>query len=108
MDQQQYQQQQYQQQQYQYAPKQPTNGIGIAALVVGILSLVFMIIPFLGFLSIILAILGVIFGFVGLKKPFGRGMAITGIVTGFIAIGLQIVFWVYVYIIAASFYNSFY
>ena len=64
------------------APQQ--NGVAIGGMVTGIVSVVFF---WLFFIGIPAGIVGVVLGFVGLNKSkqmngMGRGMAITGIVTG--------------------------
>lgn len=69
-------------------PSSPSNGIGIAALVVGIVALVLCWIPFLG---LVLAIVALVLGIVGIRKASrgeatNKGMAITGVVTGGLAI----------------------
>ncbi|MDQ3306466.1 MAG: DUF4190 domain-containing protein [Actinomycetota bacterium] len=68
--------------------RQPSNGIGIAALVVGIISLVISWVPFLGLL---LAIVAIVLGVLGIRKASrgeatNKGMAITGVVTGGLAL----------------------
>tara|TARA_B100001105_G_scaffold194166_1_gene158158 strand:+ start:630 stop:1412 length:783 start_codon:yes stop_codon:yes gene_type:complete len=55
-----------------------TNGLAIASLVTGILA--FLTGWF--FLGLFLGIAAVILGAIGLKKPGGKGMSITGIITG--------------------------
>ena len=65
---------------------QESKGLSIASMVLGIVSLVFFCIIYL---SIPCAILALIFGFVGNKKG-GKGMAITGIILGIIALGLDV------------------
>jgi len=68
-----------------------TSGMAVAALVCGICGL---IIPFLGFL---LSLLAIIFGGVGISQTGrdaylgGRGMAITGLVLGILAILIWII-----------------
>ncbi len=79
-----------QQQQVVYAQPQG-NGLAVTALVLGIIGLVFSMVPFLPYP---LAILAIIFGFIGLKKQVKKGLAITGIVTGIITLGLKVWFWV--------------
>ena len=75
-----------------------TSGISVAALVCGILGIV---IPYVG---LVLALLGIVFGGVGIsqtgKNPNlgGRGMAITGLVCGIIAIA----FWVLMILLVGS------
>ena len=61
-------------------------GLSIAAMIFGIVSLVFWCYwP----ISIICGILALIFGIIRMKKPNGKGMAIAGFVTGLVAV----VFW---------------
>lgn len=69
-------------------PAKPSNGIGIAALVIGIVSIFLFWFPVLG---LVLAILAVVFGIVGIRKASrgeatNKGMAITGVVTGGLAL----------------------
>ncbi|TDV47957.1 hypothetical protein [Actinophytocola oryzae] len=63
---------------------QPTNGLGTAALVLGILGLVFSLIPVIGVIAWPLVILGVIFGGAGISKAgkvpgMPKGPAIAGL-----------------------------
>src|SRR5579859_2624860 len=83
-----------------YVPQ--SNGIAVAAGVVGIISLVGAFVPFVDFVSIPGAIVAIILGIVGLQRAnrmggTSRGMAITGIVTGAIAMVLVVVFIVFVF-----------
>lgn len=75
----------------------PTNGLGTAAGVLGIVGAVLMLIPFINVIAIVLGALALIFGFIGLKRAprlggAGRGMAVTGIVLGVISVALPILF----------------
>lgn len=63
------------------------NGMGIASLVLGILSILLGWIPIIGMVSWILAPLGLIFGFIALRKT-SKGLAIGGLITS--GIGLLI------------------
>ena len=74
---------------YQPAPRQTTNGFAVAALVLGIAVLC---------TGIVGGVLAVVFGILALARidesqgrEKGRGMAITGIVLGWIAIGFTAV-----------------
>jgi hypothetical protein len=78
---------------YQQVVRPPSNGIAVAALVLGIVAIVlgvWMVIPivglFFGFISFVPAVLGVVFGALGLRQAsrsgIGRGAAMTGLVTG--------------------------
>lgn len=60
-----------------------TNGLAIAAMVVGIVAFVSGWIPFWGFLA---GAAAVVLGIIALKKPTGKGFSITGIITGGLAV----------------------
>jgi hypothetical protein len=62
--------------------------MGIVALVAGIIGLMFSWAPGVGF---ILGAAGVGFGIGGVQTNSGRGMAIGGIVTGAIAMVIQVI-----------------
>lgn len=66
---------------------QKTPGLSIAAMVLGIVSLVAWC---AWFISIPCSILALIFGILGIKKQ-GKGMAITGTITGGIALAIWVV-----------------
>lgn len=63
------------------------NGLNIAALVLGIVSIVLWC---LWPISIVCSILALVFGIIGIKKP-GKSMAIGGIVTGAISIAVWVI-----------------
>ncbi|HWT40031.1 MAG TPA: DUF4190 domain-containing protein [Dongiaceae bacterium] len=67
----------------QAAPASHSNGLGIAALVVGIVAIISGWVPFW---SVLVGAAAVVLGILGLKKAQGKGMSIAGIITG--AIGL--------------------
>jgi len=69
---------------YGAAPIQP-KGLAIAALIVGIVSLVFCW-PFFGVIGIAGGIVAVILGIIALRKAQSKGMSLTGIITGAVAI----------------------
>ncbi|MFG2225951.1 DUF4190 domain-containing protein [Streptomyces sp. NPDC048644] len=69
-----------------WAP-QPRNGMGVAALVLGICGVVLGLFVFLFWMSWLPALLALIFGFVGLSQvrrglATNKGMAVTGVVLG--------------------------
>lgn len=68
-------------------PKEDKNGLCIASMVLGIISIVLFLI---WFISIPCAILAVIFGCIGIKSS-KKGMAIAGIVTGSITGVLMVI-----------------
>src|SRR5687768_517063 len=73
------------------------NGMAVAALVLGIVGVVFGLIPLFFFVALPAGVLGLVFGWVGRKRakadPLvpGRRMATWGLVLGIGAIGLGIV-----------------
>lgn len=75
---------------YVNAPK-GTSGLGIAALVLGIIACLGCWIPFLNVVSIILAVLGILFGFIGflisaIGRRSGVGMPVAGLIVCIVAI----------------------
>lgn len=72
----------------------PRNGIGLAALIVGIVSLLAGIIPFVGFIGIAAVVLGII-GLSRVRKRIAtnRGMALAGVILGALAI-IAAILWV--------------
>ena len=73
--------------------------MGVASLVLGILSLIIGFVPFCGAIALLPAIIGLILGIVDVvlksKKSEPKGMGIAGIVLSAISIVI-IVFWVFV------------
>ncbi len=81
--------------------KQPSNGMAVTALVLGIVAIVFGIwipIPIFGlfmmFVAFLPAVLAIVFGHVGLNNSaragVGRGGALTGLVLGYLVVALSI------------------
>lgn len=58
----------------------PTNGLAIASLVLGIVSILIVWIPIVGFLGAIMAVVGLVLGLLALRQPEGSAMAIGGVV----------------------------
>lgn len=81
---------------YPVVQQAPRNGLGIAALVLGIIGVVVGIIPFFFWLAVILGVIGLILGFIGRSRA-NRGeatngtMALWGIITSAVAVLLSIV-----------------
>lgn len=72
-----------------------TNGIAIAALIVGLISLMMSAIPIINAISIVGGITALILGIVGLRtarsgSAGGHGMALTGVITGSVAFVVSI------------------
>jgi len=77
------------------------SGFAIASMVLGIIGIVFGIIPGLALAGIICGIIAIILGIVGKNtidnsngQLTGRGMATAGLVLGIITVGLDILFWI--------------
>ena len=73
-----------------------TNGVAIAALVLGLLALLSCWLPFLNVVSIVLGLIGIICGVVGMVKVSreqrsGRGLSIAGIITSVLAVLVAII-----------------
>ena len=82
--------------------KKPVNGLGIAAFVLGIVSL------FLGFYLLAAAIVGIVLGAIGVarrKKYRLNGLAIAGLVLSCVACAFWLIIWIFVfyYLIAGVF-----
>jgi hypothetical protein len=84
---------------YGYPAAQDGNGLAVAGLVCGIISVVLFWVPFLGW---VLAALGIIFGAIGLAKANkgapNKGMAIAGLVCGIVSV----LAWVVIIAVAAG------
>lgn len=86
---------------YQSVVRQPSNGMAVTALVLGIVAIVFGIwipIPIVGlfvmFVAFLPAVLAIVFGHVGLnnfrRNGVGRGGALTGLILGYLVIALSV------------------
>lgn len=62
--------------------KKNSSGLGIAALVLGIVGFIFAFVPVINFISYILGLLALIFGIVSLAKNASKGQAVAGVVLG--------------------------
>ena len=89
---------------YQTGPK--TNGLAIASLVLGIAGLVF-------YACGVASVLALVFGYMSRgqidrdpQNQGGRGMAIAGIIMGWIGAAIFVIFWVVIIIIAATTDNN--
>jgi hypothetical protein len=76
----------------------PSNGMGVTALVLGIIGLLFSFLPVIGMLAWPMVILGVIFGGVGISKAnstrgMPKGTAIAGLVCSLVGLFICIL-WV--------------
>ncbi|PSL48587.1 hypothetical protein B0H94_104188 [Salsuginibacillus halophilus] len=81
------------------APQTAENGFAVASLVLGIIAVVFNLIPFIPYG---LAILAIIFGALGLRNSNRRGMAIAGLILGGIALLLKAMFWIFIIFVEMS------
>jgi hypothetical protein len=86
----------------------PTNGLATAALILGILGVVFFWTFWFG---IILGVLAVIFGAIGLSRAKSgapnKGMATAGLVLGIVSVALGVVFIVVIFSIGNSAQDQF-
>ncbi len=72
---------------YKQSPTEEKIGFSVTSMVCGIASLVFLCIN--GYMVLILAVLGIVFGVLG-KKKGGKGLAITGITCGIVALAIYL------------------
>jgi len=89
---------------YQTGPR--TNGLAIAALVLGIAGLVF-------YACGVASILALVFGYMSRGQidrdpanQTGRGMAIAGIIMGWIGVAIFVIFWVVIIIVGVTTDNN--
>ncbi len=95
-------------QQYMPYPQQPSQGMAVASLVIGIVSILLAAVTaFLPFLAI-LPIIGIILGAVHKSKhlPIGKGMSTAGIITSIAGLVLPIVFFILFIVLLFSFGND--
>ncbi|MFJ3584108.1 DUF4190 domain-containing protein [Streptomyces sp. NPDC090127] len=76
--------------------QQPRNGLGVTALVLGLVGLLFGVFPFTFWLGAILGVLALIFGIIGHGRArkgeaTNKGMALAGLVLGSVALVVSIV-----------------
>lgn len=80
------------------------KGLGVAALILGIIGLILCFIPVINVFGVILAITALILGIVGMiiakKKGGSKGMALTGLILG--ALGIIIFIVMYAVVFAAA------
>lgn len=68
------------------------SGFGTAALVLGILAIVFSIIPIAGFVAFLLGPLAIIFGAIGLTRKFSKkGTSAAGLILGVLSVIVAII-----------------
>lgn len=72
----------------QWSPQAPkrTDGVAVAALVVGILGLVASLIPFGLVIGVPMGIAAIVMGIIGIRRRIQRGLAIGGLVTGILSL----------------------
>ncbi|MGN6741682.1 MAG: DUF4190 domain-containing protein [Amnibacterium sp.] len=85
-----------------YAPAPSKSPVlSILSLIFGILGVVLSL--FLFGSGVLPGAAGVVLGFIGRRKePQAKGMWLTGIITGFIAVGIAIIVWIGLIVIAAT------
>jgi hypothetical protein len=70
-------------------PVSQTNGLALAALIVGIISVVLCWIPFFNFVP---AIIGIILGILARRRPEQRGLGLAGLILSIIALVISVVY----------------
>lgn len=70
--------------------KEQTNGMAVAALVLGIVGCAVGLIPLFFIFAWILGLLAVVLGFIANNRPVRRKMAIWGIALGAVSVGLGV------------------
>jgi hypothetical protein len=78
-----------------YAPPAPRNGLGLAALILGIVALPFTLTGLTAWISIILGLIAVPLALAGLgrvrrRQATNKGVTITGLILGLLAIALGV------------------
>lgn len=92
----------------------PKNGMGIAALVFGVLALLSIVIvwiPFVGILTIVIALLAIIFGVIGRRRAkslqaTNGGVALIGLILGVLMFLLGLVLQILLIVFSVAFINS--
>ncbi len=95
-------------QQYTPYPQQPSQGMAIASLVLGIISIVFALITAMMPLFFIVPIIGIILGALHKSKhlPVGKGISTAGIVTSIVGIVVTILIYVACFALVAYVANN--
>ena len=73
-----------------------TNGSAVTSLVLGIIGVVVGFLPYIGWFMAPVWLLAIIFGIIGIRKPYKRGMSITGLILGILGAAYKIGFWLVV------------
>lgn len=68
------------------------NGMAIASLVLGIVSVLIVWIPVVGILGTLMALIGLVLGLLALRRPDGRGLAIGGVVCAGVSLVITAVY----------------
>lgn len=68
--------------------------MGVAALVLGIISILFWFVPWMGWLGAVLGIIGIVLGVQGRKNVETKGLATGGMVCSIIGTVLNLLFFI--------------
>lgn len=88
-------------------PAAPRNGLGLAALIVGIVSLLVALIPVVGLVGGLGGVVAIVLGVIALVRvrrgvATNRGVSITGVVLGGLAVVAAVVWLVVIFVFAGS------
>lgn len=71
--------------------KQQQSGLGVAALVTGIIAFLMSVVPCVGILAVIPAVIAIVLAIVGLSRPNNtQGILVGGLVVGIIALMISV------------------
>lgn len=79
---------------YQTQPPPEPKGMAITALVLGILAIVFSLVPLLAFP---LGALAIIFGIISIRRNVAKGMSIAGLITGSVGLLITVVVFIFTF-----------
>jgi len=85
---------------------EPGKGLALTSLVLGILSLVFMFVPFFGWIGTIVGIVGIILGAIAKQQGAKGGVATAGLVMSIIGAALSLILYIACYACIASVVNN--
>lgn len=82
---------------YLAGPQKPVTTLSLLSMIFGIAGVVLSCCYGAGFLF---AVAGIVLGHLGRKREPAQGMALTGLITGYVAVGLSLITWVLIFALA--------